>query len=176
MQQAEQPMNSTALPHPEIGVGAIVFDHRGRVLLIRRGQPPKAGLWSVPGGRLEPGESLAQCCRREALEETGIEVEPGAIVAVADREAEGFRYVIIDFAANLISATVAEPRAATDVSEARWVALPDLSGYALVEGLAAAIAAARASRDAGFQTGLRYSENDGCLFLPVHSGATTNHP
>jgi 8-oxo-dGTP diphosphatase len=84
--------------------------------------------------------------------------------------------VIIDFAASLTCATAPEPRAATDVSEARWVALPDLAGYVLVEGLAAAIAAARSGRDTGFQAGLRFSGNDGRLFLPARSEAAADAP
>lgn len=150
---------------PAIGVGAIVFDSQGRVLLVRRGQPPNKGLWSVPGGRLEPGESLIECCRREVLEETGMEIEPGPMVAVADRSGEGFRYVIVDFAASLKSPAGAEPVAATDVSDARWVELAELGDYALVEGLAAAISAALASLDGG--PGLCDVEGAGSLFLPV---------
>jgi 8-oxo-dGTP diphosphatase len=151
---------------PAVGVGAIVFDGRGRVLLVRRGGPPKVGFWTVPGGRLEPGETLVECCRREALEETGLEVEPGPIVAVADRAAEGFHYVIVDFVAVLRSAEVPEPRPATDAADARWVDPEDLQAYPLVEGLAAVIHAARSSLKARAGSGLFKADGVGRLFLP----------
>lgn len=158
-------MSPAILPRPAVGVGAIVFDPTGRVLLVRRGRPPKAGLWSVPGGRLEVGESLAECCRREVLEETGIEVEPGPIVAVADREAEGFRYVIVDFLATLRSQQSPEPLPATDASDARWVDLESLAAYPLVEGLRAVILTVRSALDAGVSAGLCEAEL-GRLYLP----------
>jgi len=159
-------MSASMPAEPAVGVGAIVFDSRGRVLLICRGQPPKVGAWSVPGGRLEPGESLAACCVREVLEETGIEIEPGAIVAVADREAEGFRYLIVDFVAAPTSSPAPQPVAATDVSDARWVDPADLDAYPLVEGLRAAIGVARASLDAVPALGLGRADAAGSLFLP----------
>jgi 8-oxo-dGTP diphosphatase len=61
-------------------VGAVVQDAAGRLLLIRRGHDPHAGLWSLPGGRVEAGETLEQAVRREVLEETGLRVTPGAVV------------------------------------------------------------------------------------------------
>lgn len=152
---------------PAIGVGAIVFDPSGRVLLVRRARPPKLGLWSAPGGRLEPGETLADCCRREVLEETGITIEPGPIVAVADRVSEGFHYIIFDFAAALACAGVPEPIPASDVSEARWVGPAELLAYTLVEGLAVVIEAVRASLETGAALGLSDVDGDSRLFVPV---------
>jgi 8-oxo-dGTP diphosphatase len=61
-------------------VGGVVHDAAGRLLLIRRGHAPHAGLWSLPGGRVEEGETLEQAVRREVLEETGLLVRPGAVV------------------------------------------------------------------------------------------------
>lgn len=143
------------LPRPAIGVGAVVFDDERRVLLIRRAQAPALGLWSVPGGRLEAGESLRECCRREVMEETGIAVEPGPIVAVAERIRSGFHYVIVDFAATLKVSPAPEPMPATDASAACWVGLDDLDGYELVEGLADVIRSALASREQDWGLGLR---------------------
>ncbi|HTR52583.1 MAG TPA: NUDIX domain-containing protein, partial [Kofleriaceae bacterium] len=69
---------------PTVGVGAFVFDAEGRVLVIERGHPPGEGLWSVPGGRLEFGETLAQAVAREVREETGLIAEVGPLVCVIE--------------------------------------------------------------------------------------------
>src|SRR5262245_60254539 len=69
---------------PLVGVGAVIFDDRNRVLLVRRGGPPLEGAWSVPGGALELGERLRKGAEREALEETGLNVEAGEVVEVFD--------------------------------------------------------------------------------------------
>jgi ADP-ribose pyrophosphatase YjhB (NUDIX family) len=66
---------------PIVGVGAVVFDREGRVLLVERGKPPGVGLWSLPGGRLEPRETLVQAVAREVREETGLVVEVGTLSA-----------------------------------------------------------------------------------------------
>lgn len=148
-------------PKPALGVGAVVFDRRGRVLLVRRGGPPAQGWWSLPGGKQEAGETLRECCRREILEETGLAVEPGPIVALAERRLEGFHYVIVDFLAELAAADpVPEPVPAGDVAEARWVALAELDAYALVEGVGAVIRAAEG------RAGLVDDGGAGWLFLP----------
>jgi 8-oxo-dGTP diphosphatase len=160
------PMTEILPPEPAVGVGALVFDPKGRVLLVRRGKPPALGLWSVPGGRLESGETLVGCCAREVFEETGIEVEPGPIMAVAERMAEGFHYVIVDFLAAPKSSAASEPVPATDVSDARWVDPAELAAYTLVEGLRDVIRAARTSLDAGFTLGLGDADGVGRLFLP----------
>ncbi|MDD1611691.1 MAG: NUDIX domain-containing protein, partial [Methylococcaceae bacterium] len=77
MQDKENP----SFPEPMIGVGGLLFNRQHQVLLINRDKPPAQGLWSVPGGRLEAGESLIECCRREMQEETGLDVEVLSIVA-----------------------------------------------------------------------------------------------
>jgi mutator protein MutT len=127
--------NYNPLPTPAIGVSGIVFNHRGEVLLIQRNQPPAAGLWSIPGGKLEPGESLVEACHREVKEETGLKVEVTAIVAVVERQSEGFHYVIIDYLALLKNQETQVPSAQSDVSDAKWVGLDQVCDYALVEGL-----------------------------------------
>ena len=85
--------NIQSFPVPAIGVGGIVFNNQKQVLMIQRNQPPAMGFWSVPGGKLEPGESLAEACQREIKEETGLDIEVKNIVAVVERRIEGFHYV-----------------------------------------------------------------------------------
>ena len=87
---------------PLVGVGAVILD-QGRVVLVKRGQPPLAGEWSIPGGRLETGETMREGVLREAREETGLTVEPAELLGVYDRllRDEGgrilYHYVLIDF-------------------------------------------------------------------------------
>lgn len=107
-------------------VGGIVVD-TGRVLLVQRGQQPSLGLWSIPGGRLEPGESLEAGCAREVLEETGLHVEVGALVGRVERDAPaGGVYVIADF----LCRPTGEARAAVagdDAADVRWCTADELA-------------------------------------------------
>ena len=100
-------------------VGAIVVDDGGRLLLIRRANPPAQGTWSVPGGRVEPGETDEDAVVRELLEETGlrgmVEREVGAIERAAPG---GGTYVIRDFQLSVDGA--GEPTAGDDAAEAAW--------------------------------------------------------
>ena len=118
---------------PIIGVGAVIVD-RDRVLLVCRATEPLKGEWSVPGGMLELGEKLRDGVRREVLEETGLEVEPGEVLDVFDsifRDEHGrtqYHYVLIDYLCRLISG---EARAGSDVSEVRWVQEDELSAMGL---------------------------------------------
>jgi 8-oxo-dGTP diphosphatase len=123
------------LPVPAIGVGGIVFNEQGAVLLICRNKAPALGLWSVPGGKLEPGESLVAACQREIKEETNVDVIVQQIIAVVERRIENFHYIIIDFLAELDSGKSNSPNAQSDVSEARWIMLDELQDFQLVEGL-----------------------------------------
>jgi 8-oxo-dGTP diphosphatase len=125
----------TTLPIPSIGVGGVLFNSHREVLLIKRNQVPAQGLWSIPGGRLEPGESLVEACRREFYEETNLEIEVKHIIAVVERRLEGFHYVIIDFSVQLKDESKCIPIANSDVSEAKWVSLDELGQYDLVVGL-----------------------------------------
>jgi len=146
-------------PQPTIGVGAIVFDDRKNILLIRRNKPPALGQWSIPGGCQEPDETLIETAIREVLEETGIKVSIGPIVAVAERIREGFHYVIIDFLATAPQrATIPVP--ASDVSEACWVQLSRLAEYDTVDGLCAIIERAAQVRSKNSSAGLIPIDNE----------------
>lgn len=127
---------ATVCPVPAIGVAGIVFNNQKQVLLIQRNQPPAIGLWSIPGGKLEAGESLRDACRREIKEETGLDAEIQNIVAVVERRVEAFHYVIIDYLALLADQENITPTAQSDVANAKWVSLDYLVDYDLVPGLA----------------------------------------
>jgi len=122
---------------PIIGVGAVIVDG-GRALVVRRATEPLKGEWSVPGGMLELGEKVRDGVRREAREETGLEVEPGELLDVFDSiftDDQGrtqYHYVLIDYLCRPISG---EAKAGTDVSEVRWVCERDLPSMGLRESI-----------------------------------------
>jgi 8-oxo-dGTP diphosphatase len=114
-------------------VGAIVRDARGRLLMVRRGHEPAAGTWSVPGGRVEPGESDTDAVVREVREETGLVVHAGELVGRVQRPGpDGTVYDIADYAAEGVSGRLA---AATDATDARWVEESELAGLPCSPGL-----------------------------------------
>ena len=118
-----------------------------RVLLVRRGQQPLEGQWSLPGGLVELGEELAAAAKREIKEETGLEVEPVRVLGVFERVVRAktaprprrkvqYHYVIIDYLCRLRPRTGrrwGDPRPSTDVTEARWVAASELPKYKLAD-------------------------------------------
>ena len=105
-------------------VGAIVRDEEGRLLLIRRAHAPSAGLWSLPGGRVEPGESAQDAVVREVAEETGLEVEIVREIGAIDiPTGTGEVYAVRDFDCRVIGGTLT---AGDDADEARWVSIADL--------------------------------------------------
>ena len=123
------------MSRPELCVGAVVVSD-GRLLLVRRGRPPGAGEWSVPGGRVEAGEPVVAAVRREVREETGIEVRCGDLLGWVERIDDGHHFVILDFHCTVADPVAArEPVAGDDAAEARWVPLGEVSGLPLVEGL-----------------------------------------
>jgi ADP-ribose pyrophosphatase YjhB (NUDIX family) len=113
---------------PIAGVGAVIVSD-GQVLLVQRGHEPLKGEWSLPGGALELGETLQEGICREVLEETGLIVEPLAVVEVFDRivaDADGrtrYHYVLVDFLCRVTGGSLA---CATDAVDARWVGPEDL--------------------------------------------------
>jgi 8-oxo-dGTP diphosphatase len=119
-----------------VGVGAVIF-REDTVLLVERGREPSCGKWSLPGGLVEVGESLQQAVKREVLEEVGLEVSVGDLVAVLDRvilDPKGnveYHYVLLDF---LCECGQGAAIAATDVTRCAFVPLSSLSQYSLTEG------------------------------------------
>ena len=113
-------------------------DPAGRLLLVERGNPPHKGRWSLPGGRVEAGETLTVAAARELAEETGLEAAVGKVAGVVERIGEGFHYLIVDLWAELGSGAV--PVAAGDAADARLVPLDELPGYPLSPGLAGFLA------------------------------------
>jgi ADP-ribose pyrophosphatase YjhB (NUDIX family) len=141
---------------PRVGVGAVVLD-RGRVLLVRRGQPPGVGRWSIPGGLVRLGERIEDAVIREVREESGLSVRLLGLCGVIDRvihaeEATGSRcpvryhYVIVDYAAEVVGGRL---EAGSDAAAARWVSLDELGTYDITDGLADMIRRALIVRDGG---------------------------
>ena len=115
---------TTPLPAPIPAAGVICL-RDDTVLLVRRGRPPRLGEWSLPGGRIEPGERAVDAALRELREETGVEAEITGLIDVVDGlfPESGRHYVLIDYAARWLSG---EPVAGDDAAEARFVALDEI--------------------------------------------------
>lgn len=126
---------------PFVGVGAIIIE-QGRVVLIKRGHAPALGEWSIPGGALEAGETLREGVIREALEETGLAVEPGELLGVFDRvlrdeqQRTRYHYVLIDFLCHRKSGDLT---ASGDADDAHWFTQQELSNISLPEDTAEVI-------------------------------------
>jgi ADP-ribose pyrophosphatase YjhB (NUDIX family) len=117
--------------------GAVIHDTAGRLLLIRRGREPGRGLWSLPGGRCEPGEDAAAAAVRETGEETGLVVTAGAMLGRVERPGPGgVTYVIDDVACTVTGGTL---RAGDDADDARWVDAAGLAALPVTDGLVAAL-------------------------------------
>jgi 8-oxo-dGTP diphosphatase len=122
---------------PRVGVGAVVL-HQGRVLLVRRGGPPAAGKWSLPGGLVNVGETTVDAVRREVEEECGITIRVGDVAGVIDRivrDAAGrvrYHYVLVDYLAGADSDAVA---AGSDAADCRWVEVERVGELDITEGL-----------------------------------------
>ena len=123
-------------------VGAVVHDADGRLLLVRRANDPGRGQWSLPGGRVEPGESDASAVAREIHEETGLQVRAGSLVGSVSRPAPRGVYVIFDYAAEVVGGQLS---AGDDASDAAWVDLVTFTDLErrglLVDQLAATLTA-----------------------------------
>ncbi|HXW48681.1 MAG TPA: NUDIX hydrolase [Xanthobacteraceae bacterium] len=129
---------------PYLAVSAAIF-RDGRVLIVRRGRPPAHGLYTLPGGGVELGETLEEAIVREVREETGLEIAPLELVgfrqAIA-RDAEGRverHFVILPFAARWIKGEISLNQ---ELSEAQWLTPGGLAGLKTTEGLGQIVAAA----------------------------------
>ncbi len=115
---------------PTLGVGAVVL-HHDAVLLVKRSNPPNAGQWAIPGGKVNLGETLQQAAEREILEETGLHIRANEVIyhfEIIERDNTNnvkWHYVVLDLKAIYLSG---DPHAASDVSEARWITRSEFPG------------------------------------------------
>jgi ADP-ribose pyrophosphatase YjhB (NUDIX family) len=129
---------------PFLAVSAAII-RDGRVLVAQRARGPALGVWTMPGGVVESGETLAEALKREIEEETGLIIEPVALAGhreVVVREADrrvSRHFVILCFAARLVSGTL---RLNEELAEARWLSLEELAGLNTTEGLAEIVSSA----------------------------------
>jgi 8-oxo-dGTP diphosphatase len=130
---------------PYLAVSAAIF-RDGRVLIVRRARPPAHGLYTLPGGVVELGETLTEAVIREVREETGLTIEPVALAGYSEalvRDDAGRverHFVILPFAARWVAGEVALNE---ELAEARWLLLAEISALATTEGLADILATAR---------------------------------
>lgn len=134
---------------PICGVGVVVR-RGGDVLLVRRGNPPRRGEWSLPGGAVELGETLRQAAQREIREECGIEIELGPVLDVFEimqrdeHDRLQYHYVVVDFAGDQAGGSL---RAGSDALEVRWVDPREIESYGLPESTRQVIDKATALAD-----------------------------
>jgi 8-oxo-dGTP diphosphatase len=133
---------------PIVGVGVVVW-HGDRVLLVRRGKPPRWGQWSLPGGAQQLGETVAEAARREVREEVGLEVALGEIVATVDlierdpHDRIRYHYTVIDFVAEAPSAAL---QPGSDAADARWFSIEEIEALGLWSETVRVIGLARERR------------------------------
>jgi ADP-ribose pyrophosphatase YjhB (NUDIX family) len=134
-----------ASPFPKLGASACVW-RDGRVLIVQRGKPPLVGIWSLPGGAVEAGETAKEAAARELAEETGVTATLAQLVDLVDiirRDSDGqlaFHYAVACYTGHWIAG---EPEAASDARAARFAALPELDSLEMTEGTPAIIRRAR---------------------------------
>jgi len=131
--------SSTGREYPEApipGVAAVVF-HEGKVLLTRRENEPSKGMWGIPGGVVEVGETVEEAVVREVLEETGVRVRPVKLITSYDSIVKDdggrprYHYVLIEYLCEYLEG---EPKAASDALDARWFPLDELGGIDMRDG------------------------------------------
>ena len=124
---------------PEVPcVGAVVHDERGRLLLVRRGHAPSAGLWSVPGGRVEAGESEAEAVVREVAEETGLRVRPDRVLGAVRVPGDGVVFTVTDWVCSLAEPGQ-RPVAGDDAADVAFVDAAGLAALEMAPGVVVAL-------------------------------------
>jgi len=116
--------NSSPIPC----VGAVIWNARSEVLLVKRARPPRVGEWSLPGGKVEAGETLHRALAREVREEAGLEIEILRLIDIVELKEDGRHYMLNDFTARHVSG---DARAGSDAADLRWVSPAALDNYAL---------------------------------------------
>jgi 8-oxo-dGTP diphosphatase len=140
---------------PQVGVGVVVLDGK-RVLLIKRGKPPKLGEWSLPGGHLEPGETLRAAASREVQEETGLSVlirdlvDVVDLIEVAANGAVTRQYALVDYWADVVCGDM---QAGDDAADAQWHDLDDIAMLGMWTKTVEVIFKAASLRDAALAEG-----------------------
>jgi ADP-ribose pyrophosphatase YjhB (NUDIX family) len=119
---------------PVVAVGGVVLTAGPRVLLVKRGAPPMAGQWTLPGGRLHGGETIAAAVEREVFEETGVRVAAGNLIEVVEIVTEGYHYVIHDHLCTPVDVSEV-PKAGDDAVEARYVRPSELPSLGVTEAV-----------------------------------------
>ena len=138
-------------PRPIVGVGGLIFEGDS-VLLVKRGNPPGRGLWSIPGGAVRTGESLAEALKREMDEEVGLAVSVGPLVEVVERvipDDDGrvrYHYVILDY---LCFAEPGPARPGSDADDARFLPPGEWSRFGLSAHAVQVFEKAKRLRDSG---------------------------
>lgn len=110
-----------------LGVGAVVWNADGEVLLVRRANPPRQHEWSLPGGKVEFGETLRAAIAREVIEESGVVIDIEGLLEVAELIGDT-HYVLVDFTARALRG---HPVAGSDAAEARWFSMAEIAQLAL---------------------------------------------
>lgn len=130
---------------PVVAVGGVVIASGPKVLLVRRRTPPMVGQWTLPGGRLHGGESIAAAIEREVFEETSVRVAVGRLVEIIEIVSEGYHYVIHDHLCLPVDSD-AVPRAGDDAEDARFVRIQELRTLGVTDAVARVVQAGLAMR------------------------------
>jgi 8-oxo-dGTP diphosphatase len=126
--------------HPILGIGAIIVKD-GTALIVKRANDPYKGEWSIPGGRVELGETLVEAVQREVREETGLEVRVGDVIEVFEHVAREngrirYHFVIVDYLCTWVGGALC---AGDDADDVAWVTGDELTRYGVAEAAAAVI-------------------------------------